>query len=307
MSRLSDITKKATLLEYSQGAAQAATQPIADFLAPTVGVSAPVGFFKKYSEKSRFLVPDTRRASGGAAVRIGWSASDATYNCHPHALDVPVDHIEKDADESVIQEAAALAAEIGALSHEKIVSETALAAVGAGESISLATEKLDLIATLDEKIISIIKAAKYGSLMGVGILFGAAAWVKFKNHKSVSGKFTVGIGTKGLINPGVEDVGGLLLGKPEARVSMMVYDSAPEGKDEDIKFVLENDILLFARHSNPTRRDPSFMKTFRLNGKWMVPGTYETEDGRGEVLKMDWSQDVQATNPNCAKRLVLTA
>jgi hypothetical protein len=38
------------------------------------------------------------------------------------------------------------------------------------------------------------------------------------------------------------------------------------------------------------------MKTFRLRGQFMVPGSYMKEDGRGEVAKFDWSEDVQVTN-----------
>lgn len=302
MSRLSAITSKATLREYAQGAAQTATQPIADFLAPTVNVSAPAGYYKQYTEKSRFSVPESLRAINGNAVQLGWDAVDKRFDCQPHALDIPLDNLEILAEESVVQEAAQMAAEVGALSHELAVSRKALAALTATDT-DTTVAGFDFIQTLDQNILSVIKAAKYGSLMGVGILFGAGAFVKFKNHKSVTGKFTVGVTAKGLIAPKVEDVGGLLVGGPEARVSMMVYDSAKPGSPEDINFVLDNQILIFARHPNPTRRDPSFMKTFRLASQWMVPGTYEKPDGRGEVIKMDWSEDVQITNTAAAQLL----
>jgi len=62
-------------------------------------------------------------------------------------------------------------------------------------------------------------------------------------------------------------------------------------------------VLVFARLANPTRRDPSFMKTFRLNGQFMVPGSYMREDNRVEVAKFDWSEDIQVTNSAAAVRL----
>jgi hypothetical protein len=83
----------------------------------------------------------------------------------------------------------------------------------------------------------------------------------------------------------------------------MVYDTAPEGKAESVSFLLDAAVLVFARRSNPTRRDPSFMKTFRLAGQYMVPGSYVREDGRVEVAKFDWSEDVKVTNALAAVRL----
>ncbi len=83
----------------------------------------------------------------------------------------------------------------------------------------------------------------------------------------------------------------------------MVYDNAPEGKAESISFVLDSTVLVFARKANPTRRDPSFMKTFRLMNKWMVPGSYTREDQRAEVAKFDWSEDVRVTNSGAVIRL----
>ena len=47
------------LKEFAQGAAQSAVQPVADFLAPTVEVPTSIGRYKIYTEKNRFLPPDT--------------------------------------------------------------------------------------------------------------------------------------------------------------------------------------------------------------------------------------------------------
>ena len=98
MSRLSDLAKLATLQEYAQGAAQEGVAPVADFLAPTVEVGNVTGLYKVYTEKNRFRVPKTERAVGGRATVLGFDASDKTYNCKPHALDVPIDQMEGMAD-----------------------------------------------------------------------------------------------------------------------------------------------------------------------------------------------------------------
>lgn len=304
MSKLASISSNPVLREYAQGAAQRNVQPVADFIAPPVEVATSVGRFKQYTEKHRFRIPDTRRGLGGRATEIGFTAADANYNCDPHALDFPIDNLERleSADlENAFQEGADMIAEVGGLAHEKKVVDLALAAAGAGESLAIGAND-DVIDQVDAEVRKVILAAKYGSLMGVGIVFGAGAWQKIKNHKSVTGRFIAG-GSRQFSVPTMPDFGRLVLSEPEVQATFMVYDDAPEGLAEDIKFLLDGTILVFARRANPTRRDPSFMKTFRLRGQWMVPGSYTRDDGRVEVAKMDWSEDVQVANSAAVSRL----
>jgi hypothetical protein len=305
MSRLSTISASPVLKEFAQGAAQSNIMPVADFLAPTVEVPTSVGRFKKYTDKNRFRVPSTLRAIGGRAAELSFDVSDESYNCNPHALDYPVDNLEQlEAGqlEDLLREGAVSCAEVAALAHEKSVIDAAMAAVGAGTAKTW-NDAADPVSDLDDAILAIIKAAKYGSIMGVGVLFGTSAWKIFKNAAKVRGRILAGLGKGGLAVPTEALTGGLLMGNPDVRTSYMVYDDASEGKPESIKFILDSSILVFARRTNPTRRDPSFMKTFRLAGQYMVPGSYVREDGRVEVAKFDWSEDVRVTNAAAAVRL----
>ncbi len=307
-SRLAALAAKTTIREYAQGAAQEAVAPVADFLAPAVEVSTDVGYFKKYTEKSRFRVPDTRRAIGGRATQLGFDATDATFNCKPNALDVPVDKLEEDASEeagvALLQEAADLGAEVGGLAHEKAVLDLAVATLtGSAAAIDFAGGT-DVVDQLDQKIIALIKAARYGSLMGVRLLMGPTFVRRLKNHASIRGRFPVG--KKEVVNPSIDDILSLLIAKPEARMSAMVYDTAAEGKAESIDFLLDASCILFVAKESPTRRDPSFMKTFRRRGAWMAPRIYTRDDGRVEVAAMDWSEDVQVTNTAGGQLLTIT-
>ena len=175
MSRLSDISASPVLREFAQGAAQSAIMPVADFLAPTIEVPTSVGRYKKYTEKDRFRIPNTLRSIGGRATELRFEVSDETYNCEPHALDYPVDNLEKleSADlENALREGAVAVSEVAALEHEKTVIDAALAAAGAGTG-KVWGSSADPVADVDAAIMDVIKAAKYGSLMGVGVLFGA--------------------------------------------------------------------------------------------------------------------------------------
>jgi hypothetical protein len=83
----------------------------------------------------------------------------------------------------------------------------------------------------------------------------------------------------------------------------MIYDATAEGLAESVNFLLDSTVLVFARKEAPSRRDPSFMKTFRLMNRFMVPGSYMRDDGRVEVAKFDWSEDVKVTNSAACVRL----
>jgi hypothetical protein len=297
MPTLRDLGYSEELRQYSVGAAQANISPVADYLAPTVPVAAPTGKYKVYNDTNRFRIPDTTRASGGRAVEIGFSKADATFNCEPNALDVPVDHDEADAEglNLALQEAADLAAEVGGLAHEKTVIDTAVsAAIPHAPSFGAS---VDPIPVLDEYIAKLVKKAGYGSLMEVRCLLGADFLLKIKNHPKVTARILSGNKkSNGLSVVNEAILADLLLGNPKVRTSYMVVDGAAEGKTADRDFILGASMLIFVARENPTRRDPSFMKTFRLRNKFMVPGTYERDDGRVTVAKFDWSEDVKETN-----------
>jgi hypothetical protein len=313
MSRLSELSASPTLREFAQGAAQSSIMPVADFIAPTVEVPTSTGRFKVYSEKNRFHIPDTLRTLGGRAAELRFEATDSTFDCVPHALDYPVDNLEQleaEGMENMLREGATAVAEVGALAHEKGVIDAALAAVGGGTGKTW-NATADPIADVDDAILAVIKAAKYGSLMGVGILFGATAWKIFKNQEKVRGRFVVGTGggkaNLGLAVPTEQSASQMFIGTPDVRTSYMIYDANPEGKAESVSFLLDTAVLIFARKDAPSRRDPSFMKTFRLMNKFMVPGSYMRDDGRVEVAKFDWSEDVKVTNSAACLRLNISA
>ena len=208
--------------------------------------------------------------------------------------------------ENMLREGATAVAEVAALSHEKSVIDAALAAVGAGTGKTW-NSSADPIADVDDAILAVIKAAKYGSLMGVGVLFGATAWKIFKNQEKVRGRFVVGNGggkaSLGLAVPTEQSASQMFVGTPDVQTSYMIYDTAAEGLAESISFLLDSTVLIFARKEAPSRRDPSFMKTFRLMNRFMVPGSYMRDDGRVEVAKFDWSEDVKVTNSAACVRL----
>ena len=95
--------------------------------------------------------------------------------------------------------------------------------------------------------------------------------------------------------------------KNEAPKNKLRRAFKPEGKAAAYSFLLDSTVLIFSRMAQPSRLDPSFMKTFRLMNNYMVPSSYVRDDGRVEVAKFDWSEDVKVTNSAAAVRLNISA
>jgi hypothetical protein len=303
--KLAAVTSKPMVREYAQGAAQGAMEQlaVASFLAPTVQVAGMIGRYKRYNQKHRFRLPKTRRVLGGPATQIGFTADDALFQANANALDFPVDNLEKlEGDDlvNVVNEASDMVSEIAALSWENEVINNALGALGAGTN-AVWDAATDPVKYLDNIILDTLKAAKSGSMMGVRLLWGATAWLIFKNHPKVTAKFSSKAGT----NPQVTQqmASSLLLTEPEIQTTYSVYDTAPEGIAENIQFLLDAKVIVFACKDKPTRLDPSFMKTFAPRGQFMVPGTYPLQDQRGEVVKFDWNCVAEVTNEDAGTLL----
>lgn len=299
---LATLSGRPKIREYAQGRARDATGEVADFVAPTVEVSTFTGKYSQYDERTRFKIPETLRSIGGDATRLEFAKTDKLYDCSPHALDVPLDNIEiEEADgENLLMEAADESAALGGMAHEAEVLDLSVNALvpvaGLGEWSNAAKDPVD---ELNKLIVEVYLAAGGYPSIEVGILLDPNGLLKFFANPKVKAYFP---GAKE-IAPTIENLKRLLVGKIEVQTTWLAVDTTAAGLAPDMQFKLSNKSLIFARSSAPTRRDPSFMKTFRPRGRWMVPGTYQKPDGRGEVVKMDWAKDVKVTN-SAAGRLI---
>jgi hypothetical protein len=301
MSRLSTLSQDPRVQGYSQGKAQDATAPVAGFIAPDVEVGSHSFRYWVYDSKNRFRIPATKRAMGGPGAQIRPSGTEVRTQLEAHALDQPLDDLEIDEGEGMdlLKEAADENAAIGALSHEKEVVD--LAINNAGDMANYgdwANPEVDPAVELNKTILEVLKAAPFGSMMEVGILFGPNALLTMFANKNTKAYFQ-GVN---VLAPSEENVKRLLIAQNlQIRTSFMVMDTAPAGKAQALEFMFDNKVLVFARMSAPSKRDPSFMKTFRRRGKWMVPSTTRLPDDRGELVKFDWYGKPVLTNAEAGK------
>lgn len=303
-NRLRDIGSNPTIRNFAKDASQASIRKVSSFLAPTVEVPTLTGQYKVYDAKNRYKRPKTIRGIDGKATRIGFTADDQTYSLTPRGLDFPIPNAEAyNADElqNMAQYGTSLLADSAGLDDEAETIDLALATVGAGTDVNFLAANFDPIARIDTEIKNVMKLAKNGA--AVRVLFGVSALERTKNNPVVLSRFNGTPAAKALKVPDMLDISKMLLGNPECETAFMVQDTAPEGTAESISFLLDAAIIIFACNGNANTMDPSFMKTFRLMGKWMTPGSYLSEDERDEVLKMDWYGKKVVTNSAAAVRL----
>jgi hypothetical protein len=290
MSNLSNISPRPLLPDYAVGAFQQNTRVVGEFIAPTVTVPTQMGRYKKWTEKARFHVPLTMRGISGAATEISTNASDQNYDCVPNALNFTVDQsLGKDAD-LLARDAIDLLSDIYGLAHLYETLLKAKGAVGAGTDVIFdpAVDPIDLI---DGQIEAVLLAGKCEE---AGVLVGAKAWRRLKNHPAVAARRQI---LKWETNPTLFTANAQYMG------CFAVIDNAPEGSDPVMEFLLQDEILIFGRHPVPNRRDPSFMKTFRTENYIQNVRTVESKDGRKLIVMLDWSAEIHVTNSTAAQRI----
>lgn len=298
--------------EYAMGQVQQNVGPAADFLAPAVNVAVTKARYKLYNKGEQFKVPDTRRGLGGGAALISFGANDGTVNCEPHALDFPADEITQvDSQETginILQEGAQVAAQVAALSHEIRVVDKALNTLGAATDVSVSSS--DPINAIDGYIKQVmLNSGGFGSLMKVRVLLGIGAKILLKNSSYVRSRYIAAGGSVSEAIPDVTDkqLSNMLVMNPEVLTCATVVDASSDpAKAQSLAFKLDTNVIVFIASPNPTRYDPSFMKTFRLAGKWMTPRIWSSADGRVDYAGWDWTGDVQAPNSSGGVLLNLT-
>lgn len=274
-----------TLTDFSAGALGRADRLAQRFLAPIVQVPTLIGRYKKWNCHMRNSVANIKRSLRGHAVQVERDALTETYECSISGLDYPIDRVVGKDLEWLAEDAVALLADIEADNTALEVIDLAVQAAGAGSAMTWGAGD-DPISLLDEQIRTLMKAA---ASPGCGVAFGPEAWAIFKNHAAVRDR----VGA-----PNWDQFPGLLQANAEYHeiTALRAVNQAP---DDTLDFAFPTaSVMIFARVPNPTRRDPSFMKTFRLTQKAFPPAQIvPLSDGRRLLVRQDWAQDVRVTNP----------
>jgi len=296
-----------TLTNFAAGVAQDRRSALAEFLAPTVRVPATIGQYKEYDEKNAFQIYSTARALGGPATRIKFEATDPTFNCKPHALEIPIDDSERDAagesdplglEESKIE---TLVTDV-AIAHEDQTLTIIKAGLSAVSAVGVWSDAAnDPIAEIDDQIEAIATAC---GMMPNAIALGLGAWAVLRHHPKVVARqpgaqvigLSLGQFTSMLLNPGIE-----------ARVGVLSKDTTKFGKTASKTNIVGAEVFIFLRSDNPTTYDPSFAKTF-MGGTGGISAVreYRDESARSDVYAVDFSKDTQVVSTIAGRRLTIS-
>jgi hypothetical protein len=308
------------LTQYAITKSQSAIRKIGSFIAPIVEVPTLTFRYRVYSDQQRYRIAASQRNPGDKATRLGFTSTDKYEGIVPQALDFPIPNTEGLSKEELqwsIMEAQGILADESALTLEYQQVTGALAALNPNAfSWSIANAGAnDPIADPTYGLDAIIKKVKLavGNGASIKVLFGTSAFLAFRNHPSVLKRYIVNVGggsknasAVGTQSPAIEDIGAMLFTTPKVAMSEMVVDLTAPGVASNPTFILDNNVLVFASNDTPNRMDPSFMKTFATMGGFFRPGTYQSEDNRDQILKMDWNTLPLVTNASAGYLLATT-
>ncbi len=315
MSRSASATLNYQLTNYAVGHMNDLrdVNSIVERLCPTVQVPGTTGQYKKFDEKNSFQLYNTSRAMGGDPKRLEFGASDGTYACKPHALEVTIDKEERRqvGEENAVglqlldQGKVKALINVTALSRTKrIVTDTVLPLLTPVPDYgNWDNPEVDPIDQLDKQIDDIMKEC--GSTDNVKIDMDVSAWRWLRSHPKVKARCT-GVQVNGIT---LGQFNGLTFMPVDTKVSSIVYNEAALGATLSKKRVLAGVVLIYYSIPSPTLYDPSPFKCFTAGQGNQVMGvrSYQAPNGFYEGHIIDWSETIEQTSTLGIRRLNITA
>lgn len=286
-------------------------QKLALRLAPIVQVPGATGQFKSFNDINAFQIYNTARPVGGDPVRIEFAATDPSYACKPHALEITIDEWEaKQVGESPLAQQLLAEGKIGALvsaaarADAKDVVDTVLAAVSPEANRGNWDNKdVDPIDQLDEQL-DILSLA-VGSTANIRVDMDVSAWRVLRNHPKVKAR----VQNNQSMPLTREQLVANLLFPVDLNVANVVYHSTKLGQSTQTKArLLSSVVLIYFSVDNPTIYDPSAFKRFSVGMGTPVAAvrSYQSPSGIYEAHFLDWSKDIKQTGTTAMKRLNIT-
>ncbi len=294
---------------YMNDAAVTEMLALAERLAPTVRVPASQGQYKIFNEKNGMVVYDTSRALGGDVRRIDFGATDGTFNCKPHGLEITVDmeEVNQAGPSNPVAQQLLDTGKIkallnaGVLAHTKAVVDLA-AAVSAESSIGVwSGADIDPIDQIDSVLDTISK--NVGSTQFLKVTMDLTSWRTLRNHPKVKAR-TTGVQVAGIT---IEQLRGMFAIPCEPAVHAISYDTTKEGQTASKARLGASSVFVHYSVPNPTVYDVSGFKVFTV-GDRMVQDvrTWEAPNGLYRAHQVLWSRDIKQTSTLAFKRIAIS-
>lgn len=290
------------LTAFAHGIAPDYTSPLAEIMAPQCVAPAASGNYLSFDDDEAFRYVNTRRALGGKAVRIELPATSPSFDCKPHAIEIPIDNFEMEkvgeAGAPVLRESKVRTlVSRNAISREQRVfqayADGTTAETGLGVWTDATKDPIDEINTI------VIAVALNTGSANVHLTIALNALQQLGKHPKVLARFP---GAQ-VVNVNASMLAQLLLIPVTVHVGMMPIAMEKTGKAAVKGFVGSAKVYAFITQANPSPYDPSAAKTFTTKlGQVDAVGTY-LEQPFAEINFMSWSEDIKLTGTQCVKRI----
>ena len=285
---------------------------LANLLVPIVRVNAATGTFKKFDDRNAFLNVDTHRGLGGTARRLKFEATDGTYACEPHALEIPKDDFEEALSGAAADPVRAELNDQGKIRSLLSIKATSYAkravdfAFGALTPVAgrgnWSNADIDPIDQLDEQLEAL--ATDVSNQENITLVLSLASWRAIRGNAKVKTRLKIGTG----LSLSRQQFLDALLFPVGLEISAVSFTSTKFGQSTVTKSnIVGNYACLLFSQPNPGLFDPSAFKCFSTSDA-LVEGvrTYRDEASRADIHAVDWSEHMVQASSLCAKLLAIT-
>lgn len=264
--------------------------------------------YAQFDRADGISIPDTKTASTdpvGALLVFGGTKITGTLDAHRATTEwYDASANVSDADLLLqLQSGVRQATQALVTGRFKRILDAASTAAGAGTSLSVAGDPIDLI---QEQVQAVMLAC--GGYCRPRVLIGASAFRKISASTKVQGRINGGANVNLPSTPTEQQLAAAIGMGVEVKVTNAVYNSAAPGQTAAGAFLLADTIYVAATSPSPSTQDPSALKVFEGNGSnGMTPVFMPHLNGVHEAATWGWMEKVQATNTAAIKKLNVTA
>ena len=264
--------------------------------------------YAQFDRADGISIPDTKTASTdpvGALLVFGGTKVTGTLDAHRATTEwYDASANVSDADLLLqLQSGVRQATQALVTGRFKRILDAASTAAGAGTSLSVAGDPIDLI---QEQVQAVMLAC--GGYCRPRVLIGASAFRKISASTKVQGRINGGANVNLPSTPTEQQLAAAIGMGVEVKVTNAVYNSAAPGQTAAGAFLLADTIYVAATSPSPSTQDPSALKVFEGNGSnGMTPTFMPHLNGVHEAATWGWMEKVQATNSSAIKKLNVTA
>lgn len=264
--------------------------------------------YAQFDRADGISIPDTKTASTdpvGALLVFGGTKITGTLDAHRATTEwYDASANVSDADLLLqLQSGVRQATQALVTGRFKRILDAASTAAGAGTSLSVAGDPIDLI---QEQVQAVMLAC--GGYCRPRVLIGASAFRKISASTKVQGRINGGANVNLPSTPTEQQLAAAIGMGVEVKVTNAVYNSAAPGQTAAGAFLLADTIYVAATSPSPSTQDPSALKVFEGNGSNGMTPTFMTHPNNvHEAATWGWMEKVQATNTAAIKKLNVTA